>query len=194
MGPTGTVVSFPHAVGLPSIFDSKPHRLSSQPLHLVSKSLLNKQPHGICLQLSLWPSSYPPPREKCAGPECTNAYKYRHSKLNLALCSLKCYKAVQGNAWQDSGNIMAKSVCAFAVAHVRWYLCICSWVRNDAISVCVRIHSNIEMDNFRRFCTELMIRSVPDVISQCLCYFFPPLRKKTLCCRYWTKFCKITAE
>ncbi|OEL23182.1 hypothetical protein BAE44_0015795 [Dichanthelium oligosanthes] len=66
-GPTGNVVSFPHAVGLPSIFNSKPH-------------------------------SYPPPREKCAGPECTNAYKYRHSKLNLPLCSLKCYKAVQGNA------------------------------------------------------------------------------------------------
>lgn len=67
MGPTGTVVSFPHAVGLPGIFNSKPH-------------------------------SYPPPREKCAGPSCTNAYKYRHSKLNLPLCSLKCYKAVQGNA------------------------------------------------------------------------------------------------
>jgi hypothetical protein len=44
-------------------------------------------------------SSYPPPREKCAGPSCTNDYKYRHSKLNLPLCSLKCYKAVQGNAW-----------------------------------------------------------------------------------------------
>ncbi|KAG2629972.1 hypothetical protein PVAP13_3KG513100 [Panicum virgatum] len=42
IGATGTVVSFPHAVGLPSIFDSKPHRLSAQPLHLVSKSLLNK--------------------------------------------------------------------------------------------------------------------------------------------------------
>ncbi|WVZ90752.1 hypothetical protein U9M48_037023 [Paspalum notatum var. saurae] len=67
MGPTGTIVSFPHAVGLPSIFNSKPH-------------------------------SYPPPREKCAGPSCTNAYKYRHSKLNLPICSLKCYKAVEGNA------------------------------------------------------------------------------------------------
>ncbi|RCV18836.1 hypothetical protein SEVIR_3G349600v4 [Setaria viridis] len=67
MGPTRTIVSFPHAVGLPSIFNSKPH-------------------------------SYPPPREKCAGPSCTNEYKYRHSKLNLPLCSLKCYKAVQENA------------------------------------------------------------------------------------------------
>ncbi|CAN6338599.1 unnamed protein product [Urochloa humidicola] len=66
MGPTGTTISFPHAVGLPSIFNSKPH-------------------------------SYPPPREKCAGPSCTNEYKYRHSKLNLPLCSLKCYKAVQGS-------------------------------------------------------------------------------------------------
>ncbi|KAL6847387.1 hypothetical protein ACP4OV_023240 [Aristida adscensionis] len=67
MGPTGTTVSFPHAIGLPSIFNSKPH-------------------------------SYPPPREKCAGPSCTNAYRYRDSKLNLPLCSLKCYKAVNGSA------------------------------------------------------------------------------------------------
>lgn len=43
------------------------------------------------------PRSYPPPREKCAGPSCTNAYKYRDSKLNLPLCSLQCYKAVKGN-------------------------------------------------------------------------------------------------
>nr|CAB3462321.1 unnamed protein product [Digitaria exilis] len=64
MGPTGTTISFPHAVGLPSIFNSKPH-------------------------------SYPPPREKCAAPSCPNEYKYRHSKLNLPLCSLKCYKAVE---------------------------------------------------------------------------------------------------
>ncbi|KAK9086295.1 hypothetical protein Syun_028689 [Stephania yunnanensis] len=40
------------------------------------------------------PCSYPPPREKCAGPSCTNPYKYRHSKLNIPLCSLQCYKAV----------------------------------------------------------------------------------------------------
>ncbi|KAF3776540.1 hypothetical protein EJ110_NYTH47754 [Nymphaea thermarum] len=40
------------------------------------------------------PSSYPPPREKCAGPSCTNAYKYRDSKSKLPLCSLQCYKAV----------------------------------------------------------------------------------------------------
>lgn len=39
--------------------------------------------------------SYPPPREKCAGPSCTNTYKYRDSKLNLPLCSLHCYKAVR---------------------------------------------------------------------------------------------------
>lgn len=43
------------------------------------------------------PCSYPPPREKCAGPSCTNPYKYRDSKSNLPLCSLQCYKAVQGN-------------------------------------------------------------------------------------------------
>lgn len=41
------------------------------------------------------PISYPPPREKCAGPSCPNPYKYRDSKTNLPLCSLKCYKAVQ---------------------------------------------------------------------------------------------------
>lgn len=39
--------------------------------------------------------SYPLPREKCAGPSCTNAYKYRDSKTNLPLCSLRCYRAVQ---------------------------------------------------------------------------------------------------
>ncbi|EOA27007.1 hypothetical protein CARUB_v10023102mg [Capsella rubella] len=41
------------------------------------------------------PSGYPPPRENCAGPSCTNPYKYRDSKTKLPLCSLKCYKAVQ---------------------------------------------------------------------------------------------------
>ncbi|XP_039135589.1 uncharacterized protein LOC120273019 isoform X2 [Dioscorea cayenensis subsp. rotundata] len=41
------------------------------------------------------PCSYPLPREKCAGPSCTNAYKYRDSKTNLPLCSLRCYRAVQ---------------------------------------------------------------------------------------------------
>lgn len=42
------------------------------------------------------PCSYPPPREKCAGPNCTNAYKYRDSKSKLPLCSLQCYKAIHG--------------------------------------------------------------------------------------------------
>ncbi|KAI4349747.1 hypothetical protein L6164_010306 [Bauhinia variegata] len=41
-------------------------------------------------------SSYPPPRDKCAGPSCTNPYKYRDSKSKLPLCSLQCYKAIQG--------------------------------------------------------------------------------------------------
>ncbi|XAR52681.1 hypothetical protein NMG60_11020868 [Bertholletia excelsa] len=40
-------------------------------------------------------SSYPPPREKCAGPSCTNPYKYRDSESKLPLCSLQCYKAVR---------------------------------------------------------------------------------------------------
>ncbi|GAV85777.1 zf-HIT domain-containing protein/PAPA-1 domain-containing protein [Cephalotus follicularis] len=38
--------------------------------------------------------SYPPPREICAAPSCTNPYKYRDSKFNLPLCSLQCYKAM----------------------------------------------------------------------------------------------------
>ncbi|KAL1226239.1 hypothetical protein V5N11_017708 [Cardamine amara subsp. amara] len=41
------------------------------------------------------PICYPPPRENCAGPSCTNPYKYRDSKTKVPLCSLKCYKAVQ---------------------------------------------------------------------------------------------------
>ncbi|KAL1564410.1 stress response protein NST1-like isoform X1 [Salvia divinorum] len=67
MGPSGTVVTFPAEVGLPSIFEPK-----------------------SC--------SYPPPREKCAGPSCTNVYKYRDSKSKLPLCSLQCYKALLENA------------------------------------------------------------------------------------------------
>ncbi|CAN1219497.1 hypothetical protein LINPERPRIM_LOCUS1614 [Linum perenne] len=62
-GPSGTVVTFPEEIGLPSIFHSKPQ-------------------------------SYPPPREKCAVPSCTNPYKYRDSKSKLPLCSLQCYKAI----------------------------------------------------------------------------------------------------
>ncbi|GER49456.1 HIT zinc finger [Striga asiatica] len=67
MGPSGTVVTFPDEIGLPSIFEPK-----------------------LC--------SYPPPREKCAGPTCTNVYKYRDSKSNLPLCSLGCYKAINDKA------------------------------------------------------------------------------------------------
>ncbi|KAL1208669.1 hypothetical protein V5N11_010765 [Cardamine amara subsp. amara] len=65
MGPSGTIVTFPEELGLPTIFNSRPH-------------------------------SYPPPRESCAGPECTNPYKYRDSESNLPLCSLRCYKAIKG--------------------------------------------------------------------------------------------------
>ncbi|CAI0626293.1 unnamed protein product [Linum tenue] len=50
---------------------------------------------GLPRILSSTPCSYPPSREKCAGPNCTNAYKYRDSKLKLPLCSLHCYKAIQ---------------------------------------------------------------------------------------------------
>lgn len=64
MGPSGTVVTFPNEIELPSIFEPK-----------------------AC--------SYPPPREKCAGPSCMNTYKYRDSKSKLPLCSLQCYKAIR---------------------------------------------------------------------------------------------------
>ncbi|KAL0335436.1 UNVERIFIED_CONTAM: hypothetical protein Sradi_4755500 [Sesamum radiatum] len=67
MGPSGTVVTFPDEIGLPTIFEPKP-------------------------------CSYPPPREKCAGPSCTNTYKYRDSKSKLPLCSLQCYKAINAKA------------------------------------------------------------------------------------------------
>ncbi|CAI8615196.1 unnamed protein product [Vicia faba] len=50
---------------------------------------------GIPPILNSKPISYPPPREKCAGPSCRNPYKYRDSKTKLPLCSLQCYKAVQ---------------------------------------------------------------------------------------------------
>lgn len=39
--------------------------------------------------------SYPPRRENCAGPSCSNPYKYRDSKSKLPLCSLQCYKAIK---------------------------------------------------------------------------------------------------
>ncbi|XP_021774100.1 uncharacterized protein LOC110738044 isoform X1 [Chenopodium quinoa] len=64
-------------------------------------------PHGTVVTFSVdmglpkildpLPCRYPPPREKCVGPNCTNEYKYRDSKSKLPLCSLHCYKAVQGN-------------------------------------------------------------------------------------------------
>ncbi|XP_018434770.2 uncharacterized protein LOC108807032 [Raphanus sativus] len=45
--------------------------------------------------------SYPPPREKCVGPKCEEAYKYRDSKTKLPLCSLTCYKAIQEKMQQQ---------------------------------------------------------------------------------------------
>lgn len=49
------------------------------------------------------PTCYPPKRENCAGPSCTNAYKYRDSKSNVPLCSLKCYKAIHERMQAESG-------------------------------------------------------------------------------------------
>ncbi|KAK4558274.1 hypothetical protein RGQ29_007855, partial [Quercus rubra] len=73
MGPTGTVLKFSEAMGLPSIFDSKPHR-------------------------------YPPPRENCASPSCTNPCKYRDSESKVPFCSLQCYKAIEQ-------KMLAKTTC-----------------------------------------------------------------------------------
>jgi len=50
----------------------------------------------ITMSSTIFICSYPPPRENCVGPSCTNPYKYRDSKTKVPLCSLKCYKAVQG--------------------------------------------------------------------------------------------------
>ncbi|KAK9073912.1 hypothetical protein SSX86_006506 [Deinandra increscens subsp. villosa] len=48
------------------------------------------------------PCSYPPPREKCAGPSCSEPFKYRDSRSKLPLCSLQCYKAVQERTHSDA--------------------------------------------------------------------------------------------
>ncbi|KAM6541444.1 hypothetical protein CsatB_005891 [Cannabis sativa] len=48
------------------------------------------------------PCGYPPPRENCAGPSCKNPYKYRDSKSKLPLCSLQCYKAIQGKVLSET--------------------------------------------------------------------------------------------
>ncbi|KVH12515.1 Zinc finger, HIT-type [Cynara cardunculus var. scolymus] len=50
------------------------------------------------------PCSYPPPREKCAGPSCSEPFKYRDSRSKLPLCSLQCYNAVQE-------KLQARDVC-----------------------------------------------------------------------------------
>ncbi|KAL9256272.1 hypothetical protein AKJ16_DCAP18279 [Drosera capensis] len=60
---------------------------------------------GLPSIFSSKPFRYPSPREKCAGPSCTNPYKYRDSKTNLPLCSLQCYKRVQANIQSDSARI-----------------------------------------------------------------------------------------
>ncbi|KAF1892018.1 hypothetical protein Lal_00036370 [Lupinus albus] len=64
---------------------------------------------GIPSILNQPPISYPPPREKCAAPTCTNPYKYRHSKLNLPICSLQCHKAVEKMA-ADGTRVQEKMV------------------------------------------------------------------------------------
>lgn len=48
------------------------------------------------------PNSYPPPREKCAAPSCTNPFKYRDSKTKLPLCSFQCYKAIHSQMQMET--------------------------------------------------------------------------------------------
>lgn len=78
---------------------------SSKPFNLASNTVRwTMGPNGTVVTFSddiglpsifqTMSNSYPPPREKCAGPNCTNAYKYRDSKSKLPLCSLGCYKAI----------------------------------------------------------------------------------------------------
>ncbi|TKY54230.1 Ino80 complex [Spatholobus suberectus] len=78
---------------------------SSKSFNLGSNTVrLTMGPHGTVVTFSediglpsifqMRPNSYPPRREKCAGPNCTNVYKYRHSKSKLPLCSLGCYRAI----------------------------------------------------------------------------------------------------
>ncbi|KAI5077255.1 hypothetical protein GOP47_0007079 [Adiantum capillus-veneris] len=58
------------------------------------------------------PLSYPQERERCAGPSCTNAYKYRDSKTLLPLCSLQCYRAVQRKP-SEAGILAGLSLLEF---------------------------------------------------------------------------------
>lgn len=101
--PSGTVVTFPNDMGLPSIFDSKPCRYIIIILQVQTKlnalfDVCFKSLILLYIYFLFWVFgmfSYPPPRENCAGPSCTNPYKYRDSKWKLPLCSLQCYKAVR---------------------------------------------------------------------------------------------------
>ncbi|KAK9933952.1 hypothetical protein M0R45_021121 [Rubus argutus] len=83
-GPNGTIVTFSGDIGLPDIFSPVPAGTAFLLTTLFFFSPLVSQ------------FFYPPPREKCAGPNCTNAYKYRDSKSKLPLCSLHCYRALHG--------------------------------------------------------------------------------------------------
>lgn len=103
-GPTGTFVTFPEDMGFPSIFDSKPSRyylcwklkLTHPTESFINDRSLTTGAHYINVWLVFGGTcSYPPPRENCAGPSCTNPYKYRDSKSKVPLCSLQCYKAIQ---------------------------------------------------------------------------------------------------
>ncbi|KAJ6982416.1 hypothetical protein NC653_025503 [Populus alba x Populus x berolinensis] len=52
---------------------------------------------------------YPPPREKCAGPNCTNAYKYRDlmSKLPLCIASIVTTQYMKRCSLQLPADIIA---------------------------------------------------------------------------------------
>jgi hypothetical protein len=111
IGPTGTIVTFSEDIGLPSIFDPVPCRYKFPSINIIFLLFhLHTHTHIYsqfpsctwtyvitfdCLMgFIVWSFSYPPPREKCAGPNCKNSYKYRDSKSKLPLCSLHCYRAI----------------------------------------------------------------------------------------------------
>ncbi|VVA96735.1 unnamed protein product [Arabis nemorensis] len=47
--------------------------------------------------------SYPPPREKCVGPNCEKTYKYRDAKSKLPLCNWICTVRIKDDSYPSPG-------------------------------------------------------------------------------------------
>jgi len=100
MSPQGTVVTFSEDIGLPSIFQmgTNGYSFATQSLNIKEYSISNiwyalKTCVSATMMFWIFQLSSPP-REKCAGPNCTNEYKYRDSRSKPPLCSLGCYRAL----------------------------------------------------------------------------------------------------